>query len=63
MDLIKTLRKIVDEILYHAGVAKDYSREIHVDPDKKERIKELDQIIKKKLMILKCIIFLRLKIM
>ena len=63
MDLIKTLRKIVGEISYQAGVATDYSREIHKDSDKKERIGELDQIIKKKLMILKCMIFLRLKIM
>ena len=62
MELIKTLRKIVGEISYHAGVATDYSHEIHKDPDKGERIGELDQIIKK-LMILKCIIFLRLKIM
>ena len=47
MDLIKTLRKIVGEISYHAGVATDYSREIHIDPDKGERTGELDQIIKK----------------
>ena len=47
MDLIKTLRKIVDEISYHADVATDYSREIHIDPEKGERIGELDQIIKK----------------
>ena len=53
--IIKSLKKRVDDLSYNAGVAKDYSREIHYDPalgaesraqDKKERIKELDQIIK-----------------
>ena len=44
--LVKSLQKRVDDLSYNAGVAKDYSREIHDDPDKKERIKELDQIIK-----------------
>ena len=47
MVLVKSLKKRVDDLSYNAGVAKDYSREIHYDPDKKERIKELDQIIKK----------------
>ena len=46
---------MVDDLSYNAGVATDYSREIHYDPtlgaesraqDKKESIKELDQIIK-----------------
>ena len=46
MGLIKELLKRLGEISYHAGVAKDYSREIHLDPDKKESIKELDEIIK-----------------
>ena len=44
--IIKSLKKRVDDLSYNAGVAKDYSREIHYDPDKIERIKELDQIIK-----------------
>ena len=46
MGLIKELRKKLGVISYHAGVAKDYSREIHLDPDKGERIGELDEIIK-----------------
>ena len=46
--IIKSLKKRVADLSYNAGVAKDYSREIHYDPtqDKKESIKELDQIIK-----------------
>ena len=59
MGLIKDLVKVLDEIRYQAGVACDYSREIHMDPDREELRKELEEIIKK-LMILKCIIFLRL---
>ena len=44
--IIKSLKKRVDDLSYNAGLAKDYSREIHYDPfiNKKERIKELDQI-------------------
>ena len=38
---------MVDDLSYNAGVAKDYSREIHYDQDKKDRIKELDQTIEK----------------
>ena len=47
MVLVKSLKKRADDLSYNAGVAKDYSREIHYDPDKKERVKELDQSIKK----------------
>ena len=46
MVLVNSLRKMVDDLSYRAGVTKDYSREIHDDPDKRERFKELDQIIK-----------------
>ena len=46
MGLIKKLLKKLGLISYHADVAKDYSREIHLDPDKGESIKELDEIIK-----------------
>ena len=45
--IVKSLKKRVDNLSYLAGVARDYSGEIHYDPDKKERVKELDQIIKK----------------
>ena len=30
--IIKSLKKRVDDLSYNAGVAKDYSREIHYDP-------------------------------
>ena len=43
---MKSLLKSVNNLSYNAAVAKDYSREIHYDPDKKERIKELELIIK-----------------
>ena len=46
MGLIKELLKELSVISYHAGVAKDYSREIHLDPDKGKSIGELDEIIK-----------------
>ena len=46
MGLIKELLKKLGLISFHAGVAKDYSREIHLDPDKGESIGELDEIIK-----------------
>ena len=46
MVLIKSLLKSVNNLSYNAAVAKDYSREIHYDPDKKERMKELELIIK-----------------
>ena len=46
MVLIKSLLKSINNLSYNAAVAKDYSREIHYDPDKKERIKELELIIK-----------------
>ena len=47
MVLVKSFLKKVNDLSFNAGVAKDYSREIHYDPNKKERIKELEQIIKK----------------
>ena len=47
MGLIKDLVKVLDEIRYQAGVACDYSREIHMDPDREELRKELEEIIKK----------------
>ena len=34
MVLVKSLKKRVDDLSYNAGVAKDYSREIHIDKDK-----------------------------
>ena len=46
MGLIKELLKELGLISFHAGVAKDHSREIHLDPDKGESIGELDEIIK-----------------
>ena len=46
MGLIKELLKKLGLISYHAGVARDYSREIHLDPDKGESIGELDEIMK-----------------
>ena len=46
MVLIKDLVKVLDEIRYKAGVACDYSREIHMDPDEREELrKELEEII------------------
>ena len=47
MGLIKDLVKVLDEIKYQAGVARDYSREIHMDPDSKELREELKEIFKK----------------
>ena len=47
MGLIKDLVKVLDEIKFQAGVASDYSREIHMDPDREELREELEQIIKK----------------
>ena len=50
MVLIKDLVKILDEIKFQAGVARDYSREIHMDPDReelREELKELKEILKK----------------
>ena len=44
MVLVNDLEKMVDEVSYHAGVAKDYSNEIN-DENNKECIKVLDQII------------------
>ena len=47
MGLTKGLGKVLDEIKFQAGVASDYSREIHMDPDREELRKELEEIIKK----------------
>ena len=47
MGLIKGLVKVLDKIKLQAGVASDYSREIHLDPDKEELREELEEIIKK----------------
>ena len=47
MGLIKDLVKVLDEIKFQAGVARDYSREIHMDPDREELREELKEIIKK----------------
>ena len=50
MGLIKDLVKILNEIKFQAGVARDYSREIHMDPDReelREELKELKEILKK----------------
>ena len=47
MGLIKDLVKILDEIKFQAGVARDYSREIHMDPDREELGEELKEILKK----------------
>ena len=47
MGLIKDLVKVLDEIKFQAGVASDYSREIHMDPDRKELREELKEILKK----------------
>ena len=58
MGLIKDLVKVLDEIKFQAGVARDYSREIHTDPDREKLREELKEILKK-LIILKCIILMR----
>ena len=47
MGLIKDLVKVLDEIKFQAGVASDYSCEIHMDPHREELREELEQIIKK----------------
>ena len=47
MGLIKGLVKVLDEIKFQAGVASDYSREIHMDPEREELREELEQILKK----------------
>ena len=44
---MKDLVKVLDEIKFQAGVASDYSREIHMDPDRKELREELKEILKK----------------
>ena len=47
MGLIKDLIKVLDDIKFQAGVASDYSREMHMDPDREELREELEEIIKK----------------
>ena len=47
MGLIKDLVKVLDEIKFQAGVARDYSREIHMDPDREKLREELKEILKK----------------
>ena len=39
--------KVLDEIKFQASIASDYSREIHMDPDKEELTEELDHIFLK----------------
>ena len=55
--LIKSLLKKVKDIEFNAGVAKDYFREIHYDPNKKEHIQELEQILKEINDIIECYFF------
>ena len=47
MGLIKDLVKVLDEIKFQAGVTRDYSREIHMDPDREKLREELKEILKK----------------
>ena len=42
--LIKSLSKIFNEIEYQALVARDYSNEIHMDPDKLDLTDDLEKI-------------------
>ena len=43
--IIKSLSKIFNEIEYQAGVVRDYSNEIHMDPDKANLTDDLEKMI------------------